>query len=54
MLEESIHKYQNRAIETAAVIEELIALAKEIRESANRGDKLGLTENEVAFTTHWK
>jgi hypothetical protein len=49
MLEESIHKYQNRAIETAAVIEELIALAKEIRESENRGDKLGLTENEVAF-----
>lgn len=49
MLEESIRKYQNRAIETAAVIEELIALAKEIRESANRGDKLGLTEDEVAF-----
>jgi len=49
MLEASIRKYQNRAIETAAVIEELIALAKEIRQAANRGDKLGLTEDEVAF-----
>ena len=49
MLEESIRKYQNRAIETAAVIEELINLAKEIRQSANRGNALGLTEGEVAF-----
>ncbi len=49
MLEASIRKYQNRAIETAAVIEELIALAKEIRQAANRGEKLGLTEDEVAF-----
>jgi len=49
MLEASIRKYQNRAIETAAVIEELIALAKEMRQAANRGQKLGLTEDEVAF-----
>ena len=49
MLEESIRKYQNRAIETAAVIEELIAFAKEMRQAANRGEKLGLTEDEVAF-----
>jgi type I restriction enzyme, R subunit len=49
MLEASIRKYQNRAIETAAVIEELIALAKEIRKAANRGQELGLTEDEVAF-----
>ena len=49
MLEASIRKYQNRAIETAAVIEELIALAKEMRQAAQRGDKLGLSGDEVAF-----
>jgi len=49
LLERAIWKYQNRAIETAQVIEELIALAREIRESAGRGEKLGLTEDEVAF-----
>jgi hypothetical protein len=41
-------KYQNRAIETAQVIEELISLAKMSR-SCKRGDQLGLTEDEVAF-----
>jgi type I restriction enzyme R subunit len=49
MLEESIRKYQNRAIEAAAVIEELIALARQMREASNRGVKLGLAEDEVAF-----
>ncbi len=49
MLEESIRKYQNRAIEAAAVIEELIALAKQMREASKRGEKLGLAEDEVAF-----
>lgn len=49
MLETSIRRYQNRAIETAQVIEELIALAKEMREASKRGDNLGLTEDEVAF-----
>lgn len=49
MLDASIRKYQNRAIETAAVIEELITLAKQMREAANRGEKLGLAEDEVAF-----
>jgi type I restriction enzyme R subunit len=49
MLEESIRKYQNRAIETAAVIEELIALAKQMREATKRGEELGLAEDEVAF-----
>jgi type I restriction enzyme R subunit len=49
MLEEAIRRYQNRAIETAQVIEELIALAREMREAANRGEKLGLTEDEIAF-----
>jgi type I restriction enzyme R subunit len=49
MLEASIRKYQNRAVEAAAVIEELIALAKQMREASKRGEKLGLAEDEVAF-----
>ena len=49
MLERSIRLYQNRAIETAQVIEELIDLAKEIREASKRGEKLNLSEDEVAF-----
>ncbi len=49
LLENAIRKYQNRAIETAQVIEELIALAKEMQEANRRGEKLGLTEDEVAF-----
>jgi type I restriction enzyme R subunit len=49
MLERSIRAYQNRAIESAQVIEELIALAKEMREADRRGEKLNLAEDEVAF-----
>jgi type I restriction enzyme R subunit len=49
LLEQSLHKYQNRAIETAQVIEELIRLAKEMREANARGQKLGLSEDELAF-----
>ncbi|MDX9975309.1 MAG: type I restriction endonuclease subunit R, partial [FCB group bacterium] len=49
LLENSITRYQNRAIETAQVIEELITLAKEMREAGQRGEELGLTEDEVAF-----
>ncbi len=49
MLEQTIRRYQNRAIEAAQVIEELIALAKEMRAANARGDQLGLTEDELAF-----
>jgi type I restriction enzyme R subunit len=49
LLEQSITRYQNRAIEAAAVIEELIALAKDLREADRRGESLGLTPDEVAF-----
>ena len=49
MLERSIRAYQNRAIETVQVIEELITLAKNLREANRRGEALGLTENEIAF-----
>ncbi|RLE32390.1 DEAD/DEAH box helicase, partial [Candidatus Acetothermia bacterium] len=49
MLERTIHRYKNRAIETVQVIEELIELAKEMRDADRRGEKLGLTEEELAF-----
>ena len=49
MLENAIKRYQNRAIEAAQVIEELIALAKNLREADRRGEELGLTEDEIAF-----
>jgi type I site-specific restriction-modification system R (restriction) subunit len=49
MLAQSLSRYQNRAIEAAQVIEELIELAREMREANARGEALGLTEEEVAF-----
>ena len=49
LLENAIRKYQNRAIQTAQVIEELIGLAKQIREEAAKGAELGLNDDEVAF-----
>ena len=49
MLETSIRKYQNRAIESAKVIEELIALAKDMRKAEHEGKKLGLGDDEKAF-----
>jgi len=49
MLEQTLRRYQNRAIEAAQVIEELIALAKEMRAAAARGEELDLTEDELAF-----
>lgn len=49
MLEKAIRAYQNRAIETAQVIEELIKLAKDMREADARGEKLNLTDDEIAF-----
>jgi type I restriction enzyme R subunit len=49
MLESAVRKYHNRAVETAQVIEELIALAKEMRAAAERGEQLGLSEDEIAF-----
>jgi type I restriction enzyme R subunit len=49
LLEQSLRRYQNRAIETAKVIEELIQLAKDMREAERRGEALGLSDEEVAF-----
>ena len=49
LLEQTLRRYQNRAIEAAQVIEELIELAKDMREASARGEKLGLSEDELAF-----
>ena len=49
MLEQALRRYQNRAIEAAQVIEELIGLARDLREAERRGQDLGLSEDEVAF-----
>jgi type I restriction enzyme R subunit len=49
LLEQAVRKYQNRAIETAQVIEELIQMAKDLRAAQKRGEQLGLTDDELAF-----
>ena len=49
LLTNVIKRYQNRAIETAQVIEELIEMAKKFRAVASRGEELGLTEDEIRF-----
>ncbi len=48
-LKETLRKYNNRAIETAQVIEELIQMAKEFQEVLKRDAELGLNPDEVAF-----
>jgi type I restriction enzyme R subunit len=49
LLEASLRRYQNRAIETTKVIEELIQLAKDMRAANARGEALKLSEDELAF-----
>ena len=49
MLEQTIRRYQNRAIEAAQVIEELIRIARELRAASARGEALGLSDDELAF-----
>ena len=49
MLEQTLRRYENRAVEAAQVIEELIELAREMREASARGEQLGLTDDELAF-----
>ena len=49
LLTNVITRYQNRSIETAQVMEELVQMAKKFQEAAQRGDALGLTEDEVKF-----
>ena len=49
LLQDSLTRYRNRAIETSQVIEELIAMAKQFQAAADRGEQLGLTADEMAF-----
>jgi type I restriction enzyme, R subunit len=49
LLENTIRRYQNRTIDAAEVISELIDLAKDIRAANERGESLGLSDDELAF-----
>jgi type I restriction enzyme R subunit len=49
MLKKTLNAYHNRAIATQEIIDELIRLAKEMREATNRGHDLGLSDDEIAF-----
>ena len=51
MLEQTLRRYQNRAIEAAQVIEELIALAKEMREANARGERHQLLHLAIGAQT---
>ena len=46
---ETIRRYQNRTVKAAQVVEELIQLARELREADARGEELKLLEDELAF-----
>ncbi len=48
-LQEALGRYRNRSVGTAQVIEELLALARDMRDAQGRGEKLGLSDDEVAF-----
>ena len=48
-LQETLRKYNNRAIETSQVIEELIQMAKEFQAEMQREAALGLNPDEIAF-----
>ena len=49
MLKKTLNAYHNRAIATQEVLEELLNLAREVRTAAERGEKLKMTEEEIAF-----
>lgn len=49
LLETAIKKYQNNLLSTAQIIEELLKIAREVRESDLQGELLGLSDDEVAF-----
>ncbi|OIR07660.1 type-1 restriction enzyme R protein [mine drainage metagenome] len=49
MLETAIKRYQNNLLTTAEIIQELINIAKDIKEADKEGERLGLTKDEVAF-----
>ncbi len=49
LLQNVVTRYQNRSIEAAQVIEELIEMAKKFKEASGRGEALGLNDDELAF-----
>jgi len=49
LLANVITRYQNRSIETAQVMEELVEMAKKFKAAASRGEQLGLSDDEVKF-----
>lgn len=49
MLEEALKRYKNNTIEAAQVIEELIDIARKIRDSEKEAEDLGLSPDEIAF-----
>lgn len=49
LLSSVIARYQNRSIETAQVMEELVEMAKKFKDAASRGDQRGLSDDEVRF-----
>ncbi|PIY61640.1 DEAD/DEAH box helicase, partial [Candidatus Uhrbacteria bacterium CG_4_10_14_0_8_um_filter_58_22] len=49
MLERAIKRYQNNLLTAAQVIEELIGLAREIRQADDEAERSGLSFDELAF-----
>ncbi|MGA3407028.1 MAG: DUF3387 domain-containing protein [Candidatus Bathyarchaeia archaeon] len=49
MLDKTIKRYTNKSVEAAQVIEELIELARKVREEKNRGKQQNMTDDEIAF-----
>jgi type I restriction enzyme R subunit len=49
LLSNVVTRYQNRSVETAQVMQELVEMAKKFRDAASRGEQLGLTDDEVKF-----
>ncbi|MBN1155830.1 type I restriction endonuclease subunit R [candidate division KSB1 bacterium] len=49
MLEDAITKYNNRSIDAAQVIMELVEIARNLQEAQKRGERLNLTDEEIAF-----
>jgi hypothetical protein len=49
LLGQPLRRCQNRAIEAAYVIEELIGLARDMHEAERSGENLGRSEDELAY-----
>jgi type I restriction enzyme R subunit len=49
MVQKTIQKYQNRSLDTAEIIAELVTLAKNMREAQSRGDKLKMSDEGIAI-----